>query len=70
MKTILPTEVKQKLEDVIETYKEMNARHTAEFNALPLGFAFSKDQFKRVLEQWNITEEEAEEKILEGFLGE
>ena len=38
----------------------MNARHTAEFNALPLGFAFSKEQFKRVLEQWNITEEEAE----------
>ena len=45
---------------MIETYKEMNARHTAEFNALPLGFAFSKDQFKRVLEQWNITEKEAE----------
>ena len=43
----------------MEHYNDMRARHQAEVNALPLKFAFGRDQFKRMLEEWNITEEEA-----------
>ena len=43
----------------METYKEMNARHQAEINALPLYFAFSMDQYRRILTDLGITEEEA-----------
>lgn len=43
-----------------ETYRKMAARHQNEVNALPLGFAFSKEQYREKLASWNITEEEAE----------
>lgn len=43
----------------METYTEMKARHQKEVNALPLGFAFSFDQWHDLLNKWGITEEEA-----------
>lgn len=43
----------------MEAYKEMKDRHQAEVNALPLAFAFSRDQYRAKLAEWHITEEEA-----------
>lgn len=43
----------------METYTQMKDRHQAEINALPLAFAFSKEQYRDKLAAWNITEEEA-----------
>lgn len=44
----------------METYIEMKNRHQAEVNALPLAFAFSKEQYLEKLAAWNITEAEAD----------
>ena len=38
----------------METYAEMKARHQREFNALPIGAAFSKDQFERMMREWGL----------------
>lgn len=43
----------------METYFEMKERHQREVNALPLAFAFNRDQYREKLAAWNITEEEA-----------
>lgn len=43
----------------METYKEMKERHQREVNALPLAFAFNRDQYREKLAAWNITEVEA-----------
>ena len=32
----------------METYQKLKARHENEVNALPLGFAFSKEQFEEM----------------------
>lgn len=32
----------------METYQELKARHEKEVNALPLGFAFSEEQFEEM----------------------
>ena len=50
-----------------ETYKQMKDRHQAEVNALPLAFAFSRDQYREHLAKWNITEEEAEAGAIVGI---
>ena len=50
-----------------ETYKEMKDRHQAEVNALPLAFAFSRDQYREKLAAWNITEEEAKAGAIVGI---
>ena len=41
----------------METYKAMKERHQEEVNALPLAFAFSKEQYRAKLDAWNITNE-------------
>ncbi len=51
----------------METYKEMKDRHQAEVNALPLAFAFSRDQYREKLAAWNITEEEAKAGAIVGI---
>lgn len=43
----------------METYTEMKERHQNAINALPLAFAFSRDQYRAKLAEWGITEEEA-----------
>jgi hypothetical protein len=43
-----------------ESYRQMKDRHQAEINALPIAFAFSRDQYARQLDSWGITEAEAE----------
>lgn len=42
-----------------ESYRQMKDRHQAEINALPIAFAFSRDQYARQLATWGITEAEA-----------
>ena len=51
----------------METYIEMKNRHQAEVNALPLAFAFSKEQYREKLAAWNITEEEAKAGAIVGI---
>ena len=53
----------------METYKQMKDRHQSEVNALPLAFAFSDKQYKKQLEAWNITEEEAAAGAIVGIGG-
>jgi hypothetical protein len=43
----------------METYKAMKERHQNEVNALPIAFAFSRDQYHDKLKEWNISEEAA-----------
>lgn len=38
----------------MNSYTEMKARHQAEFNALPLGFAFNEEQLAEMLEKWGL----------------
>lgn len=45
----------------METYKELKARQQAEINAFPLGFAFSDEQFEKMLEKWGLTTESPED---------
>ena len=53
----------------METYKAMKDRHQAEVNALPLAFAFSRDQYREKLAAWGITEEEANNGAILGIGG-
>ena len=53
----------------METYIEMKNRHQAEINALPLAFAFSKEQYRDKLAAWNITEDEAAAGAVIGISG-
>ena len=52
-----------------ETYRQMKDRHQAEANALPLAFAFSRDQYARQLASWGITEAEANNGAILGIGG-
>lgn len=53
----------------METYKQMKDRHQNEVNALPLAFAFNRDQYRAKLAEWNITEEEARSGAIVGIGG-
>lgn len=45
-------------------YAELRQRQQAEFNALPLGFAFSQKQFDEMMEGWGLDPEKDLDKIL------
>lgn len=36
----------------MESYRELRERQQKEFNELPLGFAFSMEQFRGMMEEW------------------
>lgn len=38
----------------MSTYQEMRLRQQQEFNALPLGFAFSQEQFDEMMRGWGL----------------
>ena len=38
----------------MNTYQEMQLRQQQEFNTLPLGFAFNKDQFDKMMRGWGL----------------
>ena len=44
-------------------YAEMRSRQQEEFNALPLGFAFSQKQFDEMMEGWGLDPEKDLDKI-------
>lgn len=44
-------------------YTEMRNRQQEEFNALPLGFAFSQKQFNEMMEKWGLDPEKDCDKI-------
>lgn len=45
-------------------YAELRRRQQAEFDALPLGFAFSQKQFNEMMEGWGLDPEKDLDKIL------
>lgn len=38
----------------MESYREMRERQQKEFNELPLGFAFSNEQFAEMMKGWGL----------------
>lgn len=52
-----------------ETYTQMNYRHQKYINTLPVKFAFSKEQYKKILDEWGITEEEAHNGVIKRIGG-
>ncbi len=44
-------------------YAELRKRQQAEFNQLPLGFAFSEKQFKEMMEGWGLDPEKDTDKL-------
>ena len=47
----------------MNTYQEMQLRQQQEFNTLPLGFAFNKDQFDKMMRGWGLHPERDVKKI-------
>lgn len=41
-------------------YTELKAKHQAEVNAFPLGFAFSEKQFEEMMEKWGLTPDDTD----------
>ena len=41
-------------------YVELKNKHQSEVNAFPLGFAFSKEQFAEMMEEWGLTPEDTD----------
>lgn len=45
-------------------YAELRKRQQEEFNALPLGFAFSRKQFDEMMQEWGLDPEKDLDKLL------
>ncbi|WP_295761197.1 hypothetical protein [uncultured Oscillibacter sp.] len=45
-------------------YAELRQRQQEEFNALPLGFAFSRKQFDEMMQEWGLDPEKDLDKLL------
>ena len=41
-------------------YDEVKNRHQKRVNDFPLGFAFSNEQFKNMMEKWGLTENDTD----------
>ena len=50
-----------------ENYEQMHRRIQAEVNALPMYWAFSDEQWKKLLSELGLTEEEAKEQLVSGI---
>lgn len=48
----------------METYSELKRRQQEEFNALPIGAAFSNNQFSEMLKEWGIREKDAKNQVV------
>ncbi len=44
----------------METYKQMRDRQQAEFNMLPIKFAFNMEQFERNMAEWGLTKDDTD----------
>ena len=47
----------------MESYRELRDRQQKEFNELPLGFAFSMEQFRGMMEEWGLDPEKDQDKL-------
>ena len=47
----------------MESYRELRERQQKEFNELPLGFAFSMEQFRGMMEEWGLDPEKDQDKL-------
>lgn len=47
----------------MESYRELRERQQREFNELPLGFAFSDEQFNEMMRKWGLDPEKDLDKI-------
>lgn len=47
----------------MESYRELRERQQKEFNELPLGFAFSDEQFNEMMRKWGLDPEKDLDKI-------
>lgn len=47
----------------METYTQFKSRKEKDFNSIPLGFAFGKDQFLKMLEKMGLTEENCKDNL-------
>lgn len=47
----------------MESYRELRERQQKEFNELPLGFAFSMEQFRGMMERWGLDPEKDQDKL-------
>ena len=47
----------------MESYKELKQRHQAEVNAFDIGAAFSKEQFREMMEKWGFRENQLDKII-------
>lgn len=43
-----------------ETYEKLRARQHAEFNAFPLGAAFSGEQFEKMMKKWGLSPDDTD----------
>ena len=50
-------------DNTMNKYSELRQRQQQEFNALPLGFAFSQKQFGEMMEEWGLDPEKDLDKI-------
>ena len=47
----------------MESYRELRDRQQKEFDELPLGFAFSMEQFRGMMEEWGLDPEKDQDKL-------
>ena len=51
----------------MNAYQQLKNRQQKEFNAFPLGAAFSKEQFAEMMQKWGLTENETDKIISIGY---
>lgn len=53
----------------MKTYIELRKQQQEEFNAFPVKFAFSKEQFKEMMESWGLKEKDTKKIVSVGGAG-
>ena len=48
---------------------DLKRKHSFEFNAFPIGFAFNKEQFKAMMERFGLSEDDADKVVSIGSGG-
>ena len=53
----------------MKTYTELRKQHQEEFNKFPVKYAFSKEQFKEMMESWGLKEKDTKKVVSIGCGG-
>lgn len=51
----------------MNAYKQLKEQQQKEFNAFPLGAAFSKEQFAEMMQKWGLTENDTDKILSVGY---